>query len=308
MATLLTIVLLVHAVIPAAFLWLLWRAHLRAKGEWLLRTLMVGTLAAYLFLAGQWAWLSYYLRYALLGAWAAAAWTAFRRVRRAPWFVPPTLTRAALLLVEGVALGMFGGYFLPRALWGYRHADPPIALSFPLRKGTYYVGNGGTTAVLNPHVRVRSQRYALDIVQLDALGRRASGLYPPDRARYRIYGRTVHAPCTGTVTEAVDGLPDLEPPATDPRHPAGNFVALDCGAATVVLAHLMRGSVQVRTDDSVLVGQPLGRVGNSGNTTEPHLHVHAVRGRPADPVRQGEGVPIAFDQRVLVRNSVVRAR
>ncbi len=308
MATLLTIVLLVHVAIPAAFLWLLGGAPLRTKGEWMLRTLTVGTLAAYLFFAGQWAWLSYYLRYGLLGAWSAAAWVAYRRVRGAPWLTRPTLTRGALWLVEGVALGMFGGFFLPLALGGLRHADPPVALTFPLRDGTYYVGNGGTTAVLNPHVRIASQRYALDIVEIDALGRRARGLYPRDLTRYAIYGRGVYAPCTGEVTAAVDGLPDLVPPATDRRHLAGNFVALDCGKATVLLAHLMRGSVRVRAGDTVSAGQMLGRVGNSGNTTEPHLHVHAVAGRPADPVLSGDGVPIAFDGRLLVRNSLVRAR
>lgn len=307
MATLLTVVLLVHLVIPTAFLWLLGRSRLATKSEWLLRTLMVGALMVYLFLAGQWAWLSYYLRYGFLAGWVVTSWLAFRRTRRAPWFRRPPLPRAGRLLVETVALAMFGGFFLPLAVRGFRHPDEPVRLAFPLRDGTYFVGNGGTTAVLNPHVRVPTQRYALDIVQLNAFGSRARGLYPTDLRRYAIYGRSVHAPCSGTVTQVVDGLPDLIPPATDRRHPAGNFVAIACGSVTVVLAHLMPGSVRVRLGDSVTVGAPLGRVGNSGNTTEPHLHIHAVRGRPADPVRGGDGVPLAFDGRILVRNSLVGA-
>lgn len=308
MATLVTVVLLVHLVIPTAFLWLLWRSRLQTKSEWLLRTLMVGALIIYLFLAGQWAWLSYYLRYGFLAGWIVASWLTYRRIRDAPWLRRPPLPRTARLLLEGAALAMFGGFFLPLALRGYRHAEPPMALVFPLRDGTYYVGNGGTTEVLNPHVRVPSQRYALDIVQLNAFGSRARGLYPTDLQRYVIYGRTVHAPCSGTVARVVDGLPDLTPPGRDRQNPAGNFVAIACGSATVLLAHLRPGSVRVRVGDRVTVGEPVGRVGNSGNTTEPHLHIHAVRGRPTDPVRAGESVPLAFDGRLLVRNSLVRAR
>jgi murein DD-endopeptidase MepM/ murein hydrolase activator NlpD len=66
----------------------------------------------------------------------------------------------------------------------------------------------------------------------------------------------------------------------------------------VLLAHLQHGSVAVATGDPVTVGDPIGRVGNSGNTTEPHLHIHAF-----DP-RTGEGVPIRFDGGAPLRNRV----
>jgi hypothetical protein len=63
----------------------------------------------------------------------------------------------------------------------------------------------------------------------------------------------------------------------------------------VELAHLQRRSVRVAAGDPVTAGTPLGLVGNSGNTSEPHLHVHAE-------TDAGEGVPMTFEGRFLIRN------
>ena len=64
--------------------------------------------------------------------------------------------------------------------------------------------------------------------------------------------------------------------ARNPNVP-GHHVILRCGEVWVLLGHMRQGSVAVRARDSVAVGQPLGRVGNTGNTDEPHLHIHAQR-------------------------------
>jgi murein DD-endopeptidase MepM/ murein hydrolase activator NlpD len=69
----------------------------------------------------------------------------------------------------------------------------------------------------------------------------------------------------------------------------------------------MKGSVLVRPGDRVQAGQPLACVGNSGNTTEPHLHIHAKRGDKPDSILDGEGMPMRFGGRWLIRNSVVRS-
>jgi murein DD-endopeptidase MepM/ murein hydrolase activator NlpD len=72
------------------------------------------------------------------------------------------------------------------------------------------------------------------------------------------------------------------------------------------MAHLMQGSVLVKTGDRVIVGQTLARVGNSGNTREPYLHIHAKCGGKPESMLDGEGVPIWFDGRWLIRNSLIR--
>ena len=77
---------------------------------------------------------------------------------------------------------------------------------------------------------------------------------------------------------AEDGHPD-HPDNT--AGPAGNHVIIDTGTERIVLAHLTPGSVQVQPGDRVSAGQQIGNVGSSGNSTEPHLHIHAVRdGKP----------------------------
>ncbi|MEU5136787.1 peptidoglycan DD-metalloendopeptidase family protein [Streptomyces californicus] len=72
----------------------------------------------------------------------------------------------------------------------------------------------------------------------------------------------------------------------------GNHVILDFGGGTyAVYAHLRRGSLRVRAGDQVRAGQGIGRVGNSGNTTEPHLHFHLMDGPDPDAAR---GVPFTW--------------
>ncbi|WP_228991737.1 M23 family metallopeptidase [Streptomyces sp. DH8] len=78
----------------------------------------------------------------------------------------------------------------------------------------------------------------------------------------------------------------------------GNHVVLDLGGGVyAVYAHARRGSLRVKTGDRVRAGQEIGRVGNSGNTTEPHLHFHLMDGPDPDDARgapftwRGVGVP-----------------
>ncbi|MEV7115950.1 M23 family metallopeptidase [Streptomyces anulatus] len=72
----------------------------------------------------------------------------------------------------------------------------------------------------------------------------------------------------------------------------GNHVILDLGDGTyAAYAHVQRGSLQVKAGDTVRAGQRLGRVGNSGNTTEPHLHFHLMDGPDLDNAR---GVPFTW--------------
>jgi murein DD-endopeptidase MepM/ murein hydrolase activator NlpD len=66
-------------------------------------------------------------------------------------------------------------------------------------------------------------------------------------------------------------------PAARRAEPAPLAVVIGCKGINVVLAHLRRGSIAVRLSESVTAGQGLAEAGNSGNTSEPHLHRHAVR-------------------------------
>ena len=188
-----------------------------------------------------------------------------------------------------------------------------VDLSFPLAGGRFAAVQGGGAAALNHHRGVPAQAYATDIVALNDRGRRARGLRPGALDAYEAYDRAVIAPCDGIVLGMSDGAPDAPIGRVDPLRPAGNHVLLSCaidGAeVTLLLAHFRPGSVAVARGDRVRPGTRLGRVGNSGNSTEPNLHIHAVRGREADlgaVLATSEAVPLTFNGRFLTRNAVIR--
>lgn len=110
------------------------------------------------------------------------------------------------------------------------------------------------------------------------------------------------------MNEARDGQRDHWRSGTDRKNPSGNHVAVRCADegrdVDVLLAHMMEGSGSVTEDQKVDAGQRLGRVGNSGNTSESHLHIHAVR-KGSGSALEEKGVPILFDGRFSVRNGLV---
>ena len=77
---------------------------------------------------------------------------------------------------------------------------------------------------------------------------------------------------------------------------------LDCGGIHVLLAHMQPGSVRVRPLESVASGTMLGLVGNSGNSNEPHLHIHAQRPATNHDPLSSDPLPVRFNGRYFVRN------
>ena len=91
----------------------------------------------------------------------------------------------------------------------------------------------------------------------------------------------------------------------DSARKLGNHVILECDEVWVVMAHLGRGSVRVVAGNTVVQGEPLGKVGNSGNSSEPHLHLHAQSPGRSDALIAGEPIPLRVDGRYLVRNDIL---
>ncbi|GAB10099.1 hypothetical protein GOARA_051_00430 [Gordonia araii NBRC 100433] len=155
----------------------------------------------------------------------------------------------------------------------------------------------------NHHKPSAEQRWAADLLALGPGGRRASRIVATEAQQCVIYGMDVHAPCDGVVVECGDGRPDNldldAPPAfSDAR---GNFVSIRTGDdVTVLLAHLQRDSVAVQVGDRVVAGQLIGRCGNSGRTTEPHVHLHCEV--------DGTGVPFTVDGQKMFRGARLHRR
>ena len=134
------------------------------------------------------------------------------------------------------------------------------------------------------------QRFALDLLVVRD-GRSHAG-DPSMLESYHCWGRPILAPADGVVVRAVDGVPDQAIGASDPTNPAGNHVVIDFGNDEHgFLAHLQEGSVRVVAGDLVASGQDIGLCGNSGNSSEPHLHFHL---ETSPTLGRGEGLPAQF--------------
>ena len=167
----------------------------------------------------------------------------------------------------------------------------PVVISPPLRGSEWLAANGpsnisGHRRALIPidgHAYI-AQRFAIDWLQLREDGRTFTG-DSKDNKNYRCYGAEALAVADALVVGVKDGIPENIPGPTSRAVPitletvGGNFVILDLGQGRYAFyAHLQPGSLRVKLNDKVRRGQVLGLVGNSGNSTEPHLHFHVSDG------------------------------
>lgn len=182
--------------------------------------------------------------------------------------------------------------------------DVPV-ISPPLRGDSWLAGNGPANS--SPHRRALipingraqiAQRFAIDWVRMNSDGKTFGG-DEKNNKNYRAYGSDALAVADGIVTEVKDGIPENIPGENSRAVPitletvGGNHVILDIGHGRYALyAHLQPGSLKVKLGDHVKRGQVLGLVGNSGNSTEPHLHFHlSNKNSPLG----SEGIPYALE-------------
>ncbi|GMB80675.1 M23 family metallopeptidase [Shinella zoogloeoides] len=298
----LLILLTTQALLPLFFLLWLWLPRPADRLGWAMRVLYGASYFAFIIVIGRWDFLSAELALVLPIVFVALAALSYLRVRDRPWNEARAAIRKHGLTA---AMAVFFLALTARVLSGYGYQETAVELAFPFGPGTYYVGQGGDATAINYHHTDRSQRYALDIVALNRFGARASGLMPENLADYVVFDREVKSPCTGVAISTHDGVADNPISQTNTREPAGNHIILACGTARILLAHFRKGSITVSGGAIVTEGETLGRVGNSGNSSEPHLHIHAYLGGTLAP-DTGIGVPMTFDGgRFLVRGSTV---
>jgi murein DD-endopeptidase MepM/ murein hydrolase activator NlpD len=183
--------------------------------------------------------------------------------------------------------------------------EQPLVISPPLRGGEWLAANGpsnisGHRRALLPisgksHI---AQRFAIDWVQLREDGK----TWTTDQLKnenYRCHGAEALAVADSVVVGVKDGIPENIPGVTSRAVPitletvGGNYVILDLGRGRYAFyAHLQPGSLKVKMGDKVRRGQVVGLVGNSGNSTEPHLHFHISDGN--SPLGS-DGLPFAFE-------------
>lgn len=140
--------------------------------------------------------------------------------------------------------------------------------------GEWTVFWGGDTKALNQHNGIKFQQYAFDIV-INGLNGRSYKTDGRSNADYYAFGEKILAPADGTVVLAVDGVADNVPGQVNTWYVPGNSVILkSANNEYFFFAHLKQNTVNVKEGDVIKQGQLLGRCGNSGNSSEPHLHFH----------------------------------
>jgi hypothetical protein len=175
-------------------------------------------------------------------------------------------------------------------------------LSLPF-KGNWMVLWGGDTKELNLHHDVPSQKYAYDFLQVDERGKthKNEGKRNDD---YFAFGREVVSPADGVVTDVIEGVLDNTPGSMNPYSALGNAVFIEHRKSEVsILAHLKQGSICVKVGEKVRQGQKLGFCGNSGNSSEPHIHYH-LQNTPV--IQDGTGMKCVFNRVVVNRDGKIR--
>lgn len=180
---------------------------------------------------------------------------------------------------------------------------PAVVIAPPLRGKGWVAINGccdaltshrGAIMAVNGRLRV-PERFAIDFVQLDAADRLFTGDVHKLES-YAYYGVPVHSVADGVVVNLYDAT-DAQVPGGNAKgitteNIGGNMLVIDIGGGNFAFyAHMQRGSLKVKLGDKVRTGDVIGLLGNTGNTTAPHLHFHVMDGpSPLD----ANGLPYAF--------------
>jgi hypothetical protein len=183
-----------------------------------------------------------------------------------------------------------------------RGGTPPVArndvpMGLPFR-GEWRVVWGGDSLELNHHVPVPDQRRAADLTVVGADHRtyRTDGRTNED---YYVFGQEVLAVADGTVETVVDGVPENVPHEENHYVIPGNFVLVRHGPALFSgYMHLQPGKMRVAPGQRVTRGTVLGLAGNTGNSTEPHLHFQLQDGPDGN---KAWGIEPIFDRVVVTR-------
>jgi len=199
--------------------------------------------------------------------------------------IPENLPKASVfrrsLHFLTVVICLAGAVFLfPKIIQSYPFPAESecVLLDLPVR-GEWLSGHAGATTTTNPHYK---NTYAIDCLKIGPDGR----FYKApenDVTDFYSYGEPVHSPADGRITEVMDGFTSDVFGEPDTENLGGNYVILDIGNGKYFyVGHLMKNRIEVEKGQAVTKGDILGYIGNSGNTSFPHLHMHVQNKPTAD--------------------------
>lgn len=183
---------------------------------------------------------------------------------------------------------------------------PVIQLSSPLKGKNWFSPNAPSNFSIHRRVIIPlegtpriPERFAVDWVKIGENGFSYQG-DPTKNESYHAYKAPIYAAAPGKVIAVKDGIPENTPTAKSMAVPitlesiGGNYVMVHLGSHQYAFyAHLIPGSIKVKKGDLLKTGDLIALLGNSGNSTEPHLHFHIIDNE--NPLR-GEGQPFELNQ------------
>lgn len=253
------------------------------------------------FQAGGWPYIGFNWRYYSLIIYIILALVVYIKFRKKKIAGVPKKSKVSGIIIS-ILIVLF--CYTNLEVWnGGNNNQEAINLEFPLKNGTYVIMQGGDSEIGNAAHRYKTPHsYALDIVELNAKGKRGSKLFSKDLRDYEIYGDTIYSPCDAIVINLNDGVEENEPPVTNTEHRGGNHVVLKQGEIKILICHMQKNSILVQRGQEIKTGEPIGLVGNTGYTIEPHLHIQAY----STIKNINMMVPMRFNGRFLNMNDVVR--
>ncbi len=218
--------------------------------------------------------------------------------------VPTRLTHAVGMSLAEPKPPLFPATMTPIVAPVTVQTRKPVVISPPLSGAGWLDADGccdvsAHRSALNPinGELWAAERFAIDYLQLQPDGRLFTG-DPTKPESFGYFGADILAVSDGPVVAAVDGLPE-QVPGTNPtgltleQYP-GNHIVQDLGDGNYAMyAHVKTGTVKVKVGDRLTAGQVIGSVGNTGNSSAPHLHFQVMS--TADPLRS-DGLPFVFSE------------
>lgn len=212
--------------------------------------------------------------------------------------IPKRVGGKPMSIFAGFAI-VFMGFILGDSLFPQLSGKNAIAVNSPFESESYMFHAGHNTMV-NYHVAHKSQKHAFDMVLVNENGLENNG----DKKKledYACFGAPLIAPVTGEVVNVVSDQIDQPIGSQDPKNPAGNHVVIKMDETHyALLAHMKQDSATVAAGDLVDMGQRLGKCGNSGNTSAPHLHFQLQR-YPDLFAEDGYTYPVKFNNTARIR-------
>jgi len=163
-------------------------------------------------------------------------------------------------------------------------------------KDTWFVFWGGDTKEQNYHVVSEAQKNAFDFLIKDQSGKsfKTDGKANED---YYSFGKEIISPCDGEIVLVVDGVKDNIPGEMNPFNAGGNSIILKTiNNEYLFFGHFKHQTLKVKEGQKVIQGQLLGLCGNSGNSSEAHLHFHIQN---IEDINKATGVKCFFDNLVV---------